>query len=399
MPTGPESRRSTLTNVVFLSHSAVESGAEHGRLNGLAAWPSGSPRAVLVVAAEGPLVDRARELGVDVLVTPLPASTRDLRRGERNPRRVFRALLGLLRFSSEATRVLRQQQADVVVAGTIKSLVYGLVAGRRAGAKVVWSLHDRVAPDYFPGAVVPGLRHVLPLLVDGVIVNSEATLATIRPGGTPVLVSSPPIVLDKRDFDAPHDPVRSVVMIGRLAPWKAQDNFLKAFAQVFGGTDVCATVVGGPLFGEHDFERHLQQLVVELGIAAQVRFTGHVADVWAFLADADILVHCSRTPEPFGQVVVQGMWARCAVVAAAPGGPAEIISDGVDGVLTPCGEIGPLVAALTELRDDPALPRRLAERARHSAARFDVALQVPRLRSWLDLLAHDQLPRRQVRRD
>ena len=39
---------------------------------------------------------------------------------------------------------------DVVVAASLKSLVYGLIAARRSHRPIVWSLHDRVAREYFP---------------------------------------------------------------------------------------------------------------------------------------------------------------------------------------------------------------------------------------------------------
>ena len=41
-----------------------------------------------------------------------------------------------------------------------------------------------------------------------------------------------------------------------------------------------------------------------IGIADRVHFVGHVHDPWASLVDADVLVHASTIPEPFGQVVV-----------------------------------------------------------------------------------------------
>ena len=51
------------------------------------------------------------------------------------------------------------------------------------------------------------------------------------------------------------------------------------------------------------------------------------------LADTDVVIHASLDPEPFGQVVIEAMGAGCAVVVADAGGPAEIVTDGVDGLL------------------------------------------------------------------
>ena len=51
-----------------------------------------------------------------------------------------------------------------------------------------------------------------------------------------------------------------------------------------------------------------------------------------------MLVHASVVPEPFGQVVAQGMAAGVPVVAADAGGPAEMIDDGVNGFVVPAGD-------------------------------------------------------------
>ena len=93
-------------------------------------------------------------------------------------------------------------------------------------------------------------------------------------------------------------------MIARLTPWKGQDVFLRAFAQAFRGTATRAHLVGSAMFGEDEVEGQLRGLAVELGIEHQVDFRGFREDVWAELAQLDIAVHASLTPEPFGQVVL-----------------------------------------------------------------------------------------------
>jgi glycosyltransferase involved in cell wall biosynthesis len=242
------------------------------------------------------------------------------------------------------------------------------------------------------------LRYVLPRLVDGLIVNSHATLATVRPGRTPVLVSPPAVELDRRDFRQPDPVTRRVVMLGRLSPWKGQDIFLKAFAEAFSGTMTEAYVVGGALFGEESYEASLRQLASELGIADRVHFEGHVTDPWAVLVDADVLVHASRIPEPFGLVVVQGLWARCAVVATRPGGPAEVVTDHVDGLLVPCGETRPLIEALVRLRDDPAMRDRLAENGRETARKYAAEETTPVMATWIDAVHSGRIARGSVAR-
>ena len=385
-----------MTTVAFLTHSSADSGAEQTILSAMVFWPEGEGRPVLVLPDDGPIAKRARMSGIDWRVARLDDGVATTRRHERRVSRLAGTVMGLVRHSSGVRRVLLQEDTDVVVAISVKSLVFGWLAGRRSGAKFVWSLHDRVDPAYFPRAVVPVLRHVLPRLVDGIVVNSQSTLATIRPRGTPVLVSTPAVELDPREFDGPGDEVRKVVMVGRLAPWKGQDLFLRAFAHAFHGSDAEAYVVGGALFGEDDYAASLREEAIRLGIEDRVHFTGHVQDPFGYLVDADVLVHASRIPEPFGRVVVQGLWARCAVVATAPGGPAEIITDGVDGLLVPCGDEAAMAGALRRLREDAGLRRRLATAGRETAERFGAGPAAEALSSWLVRLHRGDVARGSV---
>jgi glycosyltransferase involved in cell wall biosynthesis len=128
-----------------------------------------------------------------------------------------------------------------------------------------------------------------------------------------------------------------VVMVGRIARWKGQDVFVRAFAEAFPDGGARGTVVGAPVFGEDDdvYAADLEALVAGLPGSVDLTLAGARDDVESILATADIVVHASRTPEPFGQVIVEAMAAGAVVVATEGGGPSEIIRHGVDGLLDP----------------------------------------------------------------
>jgi glycosyltransferase involved in cell wall biosynthesis len=94
-----------------------------------------------------------------------------------------------------------------------------------------------------------------------------------------------------------------------------------------------------------------------------VTFVGFTEHVERELAGLDILVHASVVPEPFGQVVVEGMAAGLAVIASAAGGPLEIITPELDGLLAPPGDVAALAASLRRLSGDAALRERLGQAA------------------------------------
>ena len=81
-------------------------------------------------------------------------------------------------------------------------------------------------------------------------------------------------------------------------------------------------------------------------------------------------MHASITPEPFGQVVIEGMCAQMLVVASRGGGPEEIISDGVDGFLYRSGDIDALAQILVRLEAEPELRTRLGPAAARRARDF-----------------------------
>ena len=112
---------------------------------------------------------------------------------------------------------------------------------------------------------------------------------------------------------------------------------------------------------------------------------GHVDEVVELIDRHDVLLHTSLLPEPFGQVVVQGMARGRIVVAADSGGPAEVITSGGDGLLYRTGEQADLTRTLERVAaGDPQLaairrnavdtahdyhPKRTAERLRRALDR------------------------------
>jgi glycosyltransferase involved in cell wall biosynthesis len=95
-------------------------------------------------------------------------------------------------------------------------------------------------------------------------------------------------------------------------------------------------------------------------------------------------VHSSTVPEPFGQVVIEGMAAGLPVLAAGAGGPAEVVRHDEDGLLYPPGDVGALAAALRRLAADEPARRRLGAAGRLTARRFRPEVAAERLMGVYD---------------
>ncbi|AIC72740.1 Probable glycosyl transferase [Mycobacteroides abscessus] len=382
-----------MIRATFVAHTAAPSGAELATLRLLSAVRNSSTGLILepsvVYTEDGPMVNAMKSQGIS---TSVLANTFDSRsvtiRGSGWLRRLAGAT-SLVRVGWSLGAAVREHGADVLVAGSTKALIMSAVAAKRARIPLIWHVHDRISAEYFGAALAFLIRVLGKLVADGYIANSRSTESSLRPGRLPGVIAYPGL-----DFQhtpavehAPQRPAAETVIavVGRLTQWKGQDVFLRALAN----TRVRPQrvyLVGGTFFGEESFRTELEDLASELQLP--VTFTGHLDDPTDILSIADILVHCSVIAEPFGQVVVEGLRAGCAVIATQPGGPAETIESGVHGLLVRAGDTGQLTDALDRLIEDRDLRIRLAQAGRDRARRFDIADSAQTVGTFLsDMLA------------
>jgi glycosyltransferase involved in cell wall biosynthesis len=106
----------------------------------------------------------------------------------------------------------------------------------------------------------------------------------------------------------------------------------------------------------------LEKMTARLGLGTEVEFRGFIADTPGFLADIDVFVLPSLF-EGLGVAALEAMAAGKPVVASGVGGLAELIDDGITGLLAPPRDAEALSAAIARLLYDPALARALGQRA------------------------------------
>lgn len=355
--------------VVYLDHCARLSGGELALLHLL---PALDVDAHVILGENGPLVSRLRAAGISVEVLAMTGSTGSLGRERVQPGRLPMSALALTgTYVARLARRLRRLGPDLVHTNSLKSALYGGAAARLASIPAVWHVRDRITDDYLPATACRMVRAAARVLPTAVIANSRATLATLGGVGAGGVAIASPLGFAPAESARPPTagPLR-VGMVGRLDAWKGQHVFLDAFAKAFPTGNEQAIIVGASLFGDDGYESQLERQAAALGIVDRVEFRGFRDRIEEELFTLDVLVHASTIPEPFGQVVVEGMAVGLAVVAANAGGPAEVVDDGVTGLLCPPGDADALAAALQRLAADPVLRHRLGEAARKRARDF-----------------------------
>lgn len=407
---GPNARRAPVVarrplRVLYLGHTAKLGGAELALWELLRAVDRDLVDPVVILFSDGPLVDRLRAAGIATRVLPLAASVVNARKDGLGVGTLARVddVAACVAFVAQLARLISWHHPDLVHTNSLKAHVLGGLAARLAGTPILWHVRERIADDYLPRQAVRAIRRLTRSVPTRVVVNSRATARALfgAPGSGPTGdmrggAERCEVVPDGADCDrfrpAPREAVDSaraagrpvrVGLVGRISPFKGQDIFLRAAAEVLQvHSDVRFLIIGAALFGEDEYERQLVSLVRSLGLEPHVEFRGFQNDVPATLAELDVVVHASVLPEPFGQVVVEAMASGKPIVATAGGGILDILTDGRCGLLVPMGDAQALSRAISRLVADPGLRAALGEAGRRRAVEhFSVQQTARRIES------------------
>ncbi len=152
----------------------------------------------------------------------------------------------------------------------------------------------------------------------------------------------------------------TAVFVGRLVREKGLDLLLSAWAQAFADRrDVRLDLVG-----HGELEAGLRRQAEQLGIAGQVRFLGHRAQVEEVLAEADFGILPSLI-EGLSNTLLEFMASSLPVLASRVSGSEDLIVSGRNGWLVEAGDVAALAAALVQAAElDAAALRTLGEQAR-----------------------------------
>ena len=185
------------------------------------------------------------------------------------------------------------------------------------------------------------------------------------------------------DVDCPpRDPKPSsedlrVLFVGRAEERKGLPVLLTAFEALVEHVPSHLTVVG---VTAADVERY----VADPAALARITALGRVGEdeLWHQLHSADVLAAPSLAGESFGMILTEAFASSTPVIASNIAGYADVVSDGVDGVLVPPADPQRLAEELQGMYVEPARRLEMGVAARASADRYawtNVASQVERI--------------------
>lgn len=182
---------------------------------------------------------------------------------------------------------------------------------------------------------------------------------------------------------------RVLLFAGRIQPLKGLDLAVRCLAEL-DDRDAMLVVVGGPSGPEGAAElRRVRDIVDELGVGAQVRFTPPKPhhELAPYYQAAHVCLVPSQT-ESFGLVALEAAACGTPVVAAAVGGLRSLVDDGVTGFLVEGRDPVAFALPVAALLGSPARAEHMRARAHERSLRYSWEMTAARLRRlYADLVA------------
>ena len=332
----------------------------------------------VVTLYDGPFADELRAAGASLVDVGNLGRMRHLARAARAVNRL--------------TAAIRRGGYDIVHSqGTLAHIIGGLAAWR-ARVPAIHHVHDLYADTRSMDAL---LQHVaLRVPAAAIVAVSHSARSRLIASGAPynrvrVVQNGVSLVPTAPAFESNG---ATLVWCGRFQRWKGAHVFLDAAAIVKAShPEARFWVVGGTLFGkEPEYASELEEQASRPPLAGSVTFTGHVHDARPYIAAADIVVHSSINPEPFGLVIAEALAEGKPVVAFDEGGPAEMIESGRSGRLVAPGDVDAMASALDELLRRPELRARIADGAKQRSKHFGVDAMLLRMQTAYEEVARSR---------
>jgi glycosyltransferase involved in cell wall biosynthesis len=330
---------------------------------------------VVLVSPPGPYGEKLRAEGFRWV--PVPMVRRSL-----NPMREVFVLWALW-------RLYRREKPDIAHHFTIKCVVYGGLAAKLAGTRgvvgavtgmgYVFSSKELLARRLRP-LVCRLLRFAISgrnsrLIVQNPDDERGVVDAGLRDASQVRLIAGSGV--DTQRYHPRSDALcasgrtASIVFAARLLWDKGVAEFLQAARALRGeGLNIQFLVAGEPDAGNPASvpEEQLSAWREE----GSVSLLGHVQDMPALMATADVVVLPTSYREGVPRSLIEGAAAGLPIVTTDAPGCREVVEDGVNGILVPVRDGAALAAAIRKLVLDPALAARMGAASRQKAlAQFD----------------------------
>lgn len=269
-------------------------------------------------------------------------------------------------------RVIKKENVDIVHCHNSWQFK-GVIAGRFAGKKVVWHLHETYTPffiniilkflaRYFADAFITAGERVKNYYLSDQKLLKKPIVQIQAPVGISVF-DPKKVEKDRRITDYPG---LKIITVGNINPVKGFEYFVEMVFLLNKKYDNLSFFLVGPYF---DNQRVCFNKIVRLSKQyglGNLHFYGSSENIPAVLKAADIYI-CSSIAEASPISVWEAMSMEKAIVSTDVGDVANFIKDGESGYIVPTRNVSAMAEKVGRLIEDTALRKKLGINVRRIA--------------------------------
>ncbi|MDR0220794.1 MAG: glycosyltransferase [Lachnospiraceae bacterium] len=252
------------------------------------------------------------------------------------------------------------EKPDVILSFIGKNNMMAIITSRRLGIPVAVAVRAPFPVEY-PTRLEACLAKFLFRYANGVILQTAASQSFFPPAvRRRVQVLRNPVAPQfmRPRYEGARE--KTVVAVGRTVGFKNHRMLIQAFAKVAGQFPEHRLLI----YGEGELRERLKAEAASLGVAERVDLPGNSDCLWEDIYRASVYVLCSNyegSPNSLIEAMLLGL--PCIATDCPGGGVAELVEDGVNGLLIPMRDLAKLTESLRYLLENPAVAEALGREA------------------------------------
>lgn len=257
-------------------------------------------------------------------------------------------------------KVWKEIKPDIIVSFIRKNNVMAIASSRCLKIPVVVSVRSNPKRE-LSGFIMKKISFFLFGLADGIVLQTNQAKEFF-----PKFLQKKVIILPNSlntaflNFPKLSEEKKEIVTVGRIDENKNQSMLVKAFGEI-------AAIYPDwvlKLYGNGEKKEELESYVKTKRLENQIIFMGEVSDIQNRIKDSAIFVLPSKQ-EGMPNALIEAMTLGLAVISTdCPcGGPADLITDGENGILIPVDDSKELKNSLEKLMDDSNYRNKIGEDA------------------------------------
>lgn len=262
---------------------------------------------------------------------------------------IFESMKNSIKRIFVLKQVLKDINADINISFMTHTNILSIIASKINKQKIIAA--ERIVYDFYQSSLLNIARKLIYPKADLLITQTLADKQNYSFIKNVEVIYNPlelPYIEAKRE--------NTILAVGRFDKQKGFDKLINTFSKVdTNGWELC-------IAGDGSEREKIERLINSLNLE-NVKLIGKRKDIFKWYAKSSIFV-LSSEKEGFPNVLLEAMGSGCACISFdCPSGPAEIIEDGVNGILVENQNIEKLAFQMQRLIKDKDLRERLSKEA------------------------------------